>query len=246
MGLIKNSAQIALLKQAGNYLKQVYQTVEPLVIEGAIPIELDRVVHQAILARQSEPSFLNYNGYPNAACISVNEQVVHAIPDDTPLANGDIVTVDIGLLYKGVFVDAARTYIVGEVSEDIKRLVRVTEEALKAGIKQAKAGNTVGMISNAIQKIAERENLGIVRAYTGHGVGTAVHEEPSIPNYGKPADGMKLRDGMVLAVEPMFTLGGGEVLTLSDGWTVITNDNTYAAQSEHTILITKDGNEIIV
>ncbi len=244
MGLIKTERQLDDIKIAGKRLATVFKLVKDLVNISVSLEEIDNAVAQKIKDLDCKASFLNYEGYPKSSCISVNEQVIHAIPNDYKLKDGDILTVDIGLWYKKVCVDGAHTYFIGKVDKRVEDLIIYTNEALMEGIKKAKAGNHVGAISQAIESVAVQHNLGIVRNYTGHGVGLAVHEKPSIPNIGKNGDGMILKPGMVLAIEPMFTLGGGEVITLPDGWTVVTADNSMAAQFEHTIIIT-NGNPII-
>lgn len=245
MELIKTSQQQADLRIAGSHLQKVFAAVKQLITPGITTEELDRVAHQTMQKYGTKPSFLHYFGFPKSTCISINDQVIHGIPSNIKLKDGDIVTIDAGLWYNDVCVDAACTYTVGTVSSDAIRLLRYTKAALKAGVAAAIPGNHIGAISHAIEQVARTNNFGIVRNYTGHGVGTAVHEEPSIPNYGEIGDGIVIKPGMVLAIEPMFTLGGGEVITLSDGWTVITNDGSLAAQFEHTILITNTGQEVI-
>jgi len=246
MPLIKTATQQADLRVAGGYLQQVFDLLNKSIKPGISTEQLDQLATDKMTSLGTKPSFLHYFGYPKSTCISINDQVIHGIPAETTLKAGDIVTVDAGLWYKDVCVDAARTYKVGTVTPDAERLIRSTNQALAAGVAAAVPGNRIGAISHAVEQVANKHHLGIVRNYTGHGVGTAVHEEPSIPNYGKPGDGILIEPGMVLAIEPMLTLGGGEVITLSDGWTVITNDGSLAAQFEHTVLITNNGQEVIV
>jgi len=244
MALIKTKKQLTEIKTAGKILSAVFDTVAPAVKQGASLIELDNIIHQTITSNQCRPSFLNYEGFPKSSCISVNDQVIHSIPDEYQLNDGDILTIDIGLWYNKVCVDSARTYSVGKIDEKARNLIKYTAEALEKGISQAVSGNHIGAISDAIERVAKKHHFGIVRNYTGHGVGLAVHEEPSVPNIGKITDGIVLKPGMVLAIEPMFTLGGGEVLTMPNGWTVVTADGSLAAQFEHTIIVT-NGNPII-
>lgn len=247
MSLRKTPAQQADLIIAGQKLQTVFDEIMALIVAGSSTEQIDLAAHAVMDKLQVRPSFLHYQGYPASTCISVNEEVIHGIPSaDKILAEGDIVTIDAGLWYKDVCVDAARTFAVGKIDERSKLLLKVTEEALNEGVKQVKPGNRIGAISFAVERVAKRHNLGIVRNYTGHGVGTAVHEEPSIPNYGKKTDGIIMEPGMVLAIEPMLTLGGGEVITLSDGWTVISNDGSRAAQFEHTVLVTNGGHTVLV
>lgn len=246
MSLIKTPTQLSDLKVAGKLLQQVFDVVAQTIKPGVSTDELDQVINTTMRRLQTKPSFLHYFGFPKSSCISINDQVIHGIPSDTALKLGDIVTVDAGLWYHKVCVDAARTYAIGTVPSEAMELLTVTKQALTAGVKAVQPGNHIGAISAAVEQVATKHHLGIVRNYTGHGVGVAVHEEPSIPNYGKPGDGIVMQPGMVLAIEPMFTLGGGEVVTLSDGWTVITNDGSLAAQFEHTVIVTKEGHEVVV
>lgn len=247
MSLRKTPAQQADLVIAGQKLQTVFDEIKPLISAGNTTEQIDEAAHAVMERLEVRPSFLHYQGYPASTCISVNEEVIHGIPSaDHTLQEGDVVTIDAGLWYKNVCVDAARTFAVGEIDARSKLLLKVTNEALDEGVKQVKPGNRIGAISAAVERVAKKHNLGIVRNYTGHGVGTAVHEEPSIPNYGKKTDGIVMEPGMVLAIEPMFTLGGGEVLTLSDGWTVISNDGSRAAQFEHTVLVTTSGHTVLV
>lgn len=247
MALIKTPQQQADLREAGKHLKQVFEQLKTAITPGVTTDKLDQIAAKIMRDLGTKPSFLHYSGFPKSTCISINDQVIHGIPSaEIVLQAGDILTIDAGLWYKDVCVDAARSFTVGETTKEAQRLLRITKEALAAGVAAAKPGNHIGEISTAIQHVADENGMGIVRNYTGHGVGTSVHEEPSIPNYGQPGDGIIIEPGMVLAIEPMFTLGGGEVITLSDGWTVITNDGSLAAQFEHTVLVTAKGPEVIV
>lgn len=243
---LKTPQQIAAMRVAGEHLQAVFNLVEPLVKPGLTTEELDEAIKQAILKYGDRPAFLNYEGFPSSSCISVNDEVIHAIPGERVLEEGDIVTVDVGLWHDRVCVDAARTWPVGQIDAESTRLIAKTDEALRAGIAAARAGARVGEISHAIEQVAKGANLGVIRHYTGHGVGLALHEEPSVPNYGSNQSGPVLKAGLTLAIEPMFTLGGDEVGTLTDGWTVVTIDGSRAAQIEHTILITDGEAEILV
>ena len=242
----KTPQQIAAMRVAGQHLKQVFAQAEATIKAGLTTEELDNTIKQAILRFGDRPAFLNYEGFPKSSCISVNEEVIHAIPGERVLREGDIVTVDVGLWHERVCVDAARTWAVGQINAESRRLIDATAAALKAGVAAARDGARVGEISAAVQAVADREHLGIVRHFTGHGVGLALHEEPSIPNYGRATDGPVLREGQTICIEPMLTLGGNEVSTLPDGWTVVTIDGSRAAQIEHTLLITATGAEILV
>lgn len=242
----KTPQQIAQMRVAGQHLAEVFAVIEPLIRPGVTTIELDRAAYQRINKLGDRPAFLNYDGYPNTCCISVNEEVIHAIPSERELNEGDIVTVDIGLWHNLVCVDAARTWPVGQIDDESRRLIDVTAAGLQAGIEAARAGCRVGDIGAAIERVAKSAGLGIIRHFTGHGVGLALHEEPSIPNYGRSGTGVRLEAGQTVCLEPMFTLGGDEVSTLPDGWTVVTADGKRAAQIEHTILITNDLAEVLV
>lgn len=243
---IKTPQQIALMRSAGVNLRRVLDQAKEMVVPGVTTQEIDQAIYQAILRTGDRPAFLNYEGFPKSSCISVNEEVIHAIPGERVLEEGDIVTIDVGLWHDQVCVDAARTWPVGTADQDSTRLIATTEAALQAGVAAARAGSHVGQISAAIEDVAKRAHLGVIRHFTGHGVGLALHEEPSIPNYGRPGDGAVLKAGMTLALEPMLALGNDEVTTLADGWTVVMADGKRAAQIEHTILVTGNEAEILV
>lgn len=245
MALIKSKSDIEILREAGKKLARVLKVASQAAKAGVRLIDLDRIIHQAILAENATPSFLGFDGFPNASCLSLNQQVVHGIPDERILQTGDLLGIDVGLWYAKLCVDAAVTVGIGEVSKEADRLLEVTQVALAAGIAAAKPFRRVGAISASVQAVAETSNLGIVRALTGHGVGHQVHEAPEVPNLGRSSDGMLLKPGMVLAIEPMLTLGSGEVSTQVDGWGVVTADGSLAAQFEHTVLITNHGPEIL-
>ena len=245
MSLIKTPQEIATLRIAGKYLGEVLAAAELKAQPGVTLIELDDSILAHIRELGCKPSFLGYEDFPNASCLSVNDEVVHGIPSSYALKEGDIIGIDVGLWYKGLCVDSAITVPIGVVSDQIQLLLATTNEALLKGIKAAKPFQRVGSISHAVQREADAIGLGIVRSLTGHGVGHEVHEEPSVPNTGKPSDGILLRPGMVLAVEPMFTLGDGAVTTDIDGWTIRTSDRSLSAQFEHTIVITSRGAEIL-
>jgi methionyl aminopeptidase len=245
MALIKSAAEISTLRKAGALLASVLTHARNQCHAGVTGIQLDGLIEHHIRDNAATPSFLGFEGYPNASCISVNNTVVHGIPTDYQFKQGDIIGIDVGLWLDGLCVDAAVTVPVGDVSSEATKLLTGTLEALEAGIAAIKPYQRVGRISSAVQSVAERENLGIVRALTGHGVGHAVHEAPEIPNCGHTSDGIILKPGMVLAIEPMFTLGRGEVLTEVDGWGIITADNTLSAHFEHTVLVTSKGSEVL-
>ena len=242
---IKSDREIDLMRQAGymNYL--THEEIKKHIKVGVTTKELDKVAYDFITKNNCVPSFLNYEGYPASICTSINDEVVHGIPGNTKLKNGDIISIDVGVGYKNYQSDAARTYIVGEVSDDIKRLVETTEKSLYAGLSAIKAGAHIGDIGARIQKVAEDEGFGVIRELVGHGVGTDVHEDPDVPNYGKEGTGITLKKGMVIAVEPMITLGKRYVYMEDDDWTIKTDDGLPAAHFEHTVVVTDTGYEIL-
>lgn len=245
MSLIKSPSDQRLLRHAGKVLADVLRTASTLAIAGISLEDLDMKIAEMIAEAGCRPSFLGHEGFPKSSCISVNDQVVHGIPGPRILHNGDIVGIDAGLWYKHVCVDGAVTVAVGTVSDEATRLLETTQAALKAGIKAIKPFRRVGSISAAVQAVADAENLGIVRSLVGHGVGHAIWEAPQVPNYGRVGDGALLKPGMVIAIEPMLTLGGDTVQTDIDGWTIVTADHSLSAQFEHTVLITSSGTEIL-
>jgi methionyl aminopeptidase len=245
MALIKSAEDIRILRIAGQHLKAVIAEAGRKAVPGTTLIDLDAGIHAHILSLGCTPSFLGFDGFPNSSCLSLNAEVVHGIPDDRVLKDGDILGIDVGLWYKSLCVDSASTVAVGTPSPEAAALLEQTKEALKAGIRAIRPFRRVGVISQAIEEVAAKYNLGIVRTLTGHGVGHRIHEDPEVPNWGRSTDGIALRPGMVLAIEPMLTLGGGEVLTKVDGWGVETVDGSLAAQFEHTVLITQRGGEIL-
>lgn len=234
------------MRQAGAIVATAHQEVAKHIKPGVSTYELDQIVEHVIRAHGATPSFKGYGGFPGSACTSINEQVVHGIPSpDVMLKEGDLISIDIGANYKGYHGDSAWTYAVGEVSEDIKALMTVTEECLMRGLAQAKAGNRISDISHAVQTHAEAHGYGVVREFVGHGVGKQLHEDPQIPNFGLPHKGPKLRKGMTLAIEPMINMGTPHVRVLEDNWTAITVDEKPSAHYEHTIVVT-DGEPIIL
>ena len=242
---IKSEREIDLLRIAGNVVYKTHQYLKPFIKEGITTKELDKLGEEFIRSQGCTPSFKGYEGFPSALCISVNSEVVHGFPSDRRLKNGDIVTLDIGACWKGYHGDSGWTYAVGEISDDAKYIMEHTEKALFEGLKQVKPGNRIGDISYAIEKYAHEHNLGVVRELCGHGVGTDVHEDPEVPNYGLPNTGPKLKEGMVIAVEPMLTLGRPAVFLHDNNWTVDTLDHSLSGHFEHTIVVTKDGYEIL-
>lgn len=222
-------------------LEIMRETVKPGITTG----ELDRIAEEHIRKCGAIPAFKGYNGFPATLCTSINEEVVHGIPGLRPLKNGDIISIDCGALFDGYYGDSAITLPVGEVSEEYQRLLKVCEEALKLGIAQATKGNRLFDISHAVQSYVESNGMSVVRDYVGHGIGRKMHEEPQIPNFGKPGRGPRLEVGMALAIEPMVNLGDYQVETLDDNWTVVTKDRRASAHFEHTVAITENGPEIL-
>ena len=242
---IKSDREIELLKIAGNIVYQTHQYLKPFVKEGITTLELDKLAEDFIRSKGATPSCKGYHGYPATLCTSINDEVVHGIPSKRKLKNGDIITLDICACYKGYHGDSAWTYKVGEVSEEVSNLMKETEEALYAGLSVIKPGARVGDISHAVEEVANKYHLGVVRELCGHGVGHNLHEEPDIPNFGNAGHGPLIKEGMVFAVEPMLNLGSRDVCMLDDGWTVVTYDGKPSAHFEHTIVVTKDGYQIL-
>lgn len=238
---LKSKREIELLKEAGHIVYLTHQYLRPLIKAGIKTKELDSLAEKFIRSKGATPSFKGYEGFPSTLCISINDEVVHGFPGERVLQDGDIISIDIGACYKGYHGDSAWTYTVGEVSDDAKYLLEHTEKALYEGIKQAKVGNRIGDIGYAIEKYAKEHNLGVVKELVGHGVGTSVHEAPDVPNYGTKGTGPKIRDGMVIAIEPMLTLGSPDIYVEDNDWTVVTVDSSLSAHFEHTIAITNEG-----
>lgn len=243
---IKSSREIDLMKTAGHIVALAHQEVAKHIKPGVTTYELDQIVERVIRERGATPSFKGYGGFPGSACTSINEQVVHGIPSKTvTLQDGDIIAVDIGANYKGYHGDSAWTYAVGTISPEVQQLMDVTKESLFKGLEQATAGNRISDISHAVQTHAEQYGYGVVREFVGHGVGKQLHEDPQIPNFGKPHKGPKLKAGMTLAIEPMINMGRREVRVLEDNWTTVTIDKLPSAHYEHSILVT-DGAPVIL
>ncbi len=242
---IKSQREIELLRIAGNVVYKTHQYLKPFIKEGVTTEELNRLGEEFIRREGCTPSFKGYEGFPYALCISINSEVVHGFPSKRKLKNGDIVTLDIGACWKGYHGDSGWTYAVGEVDDDAKYVMEHTEKALFKGLAEVKPGARIGDISHAIEEYAKEHNLGVVKELCGHGVGTSVHEDPEVPNYGEKGTGPKLKEGMVIAVEPMLTLGSPEVYLHNNDWTVETQDGSISGHYEHTIVVTKDGYEIL-
>lgn len=242
---IKSKDEIEYMRKAGYLVSLTHKYLKPFIKPGITTRELDKLAEDFIRKNGGIPTCKGYEGFPTALCTSVNDEVVHGIPSNRKLKNGDIITIDMVIGYHGYQGDAAWTYAVGSVSDRKKYLMKHTEEALYEGIKQVRPGNRIGDISNAIEVYAKRHNLGIVRELIGHGIGTEMHEDPEVPNYGKPHMGPKLKEGMVICIEPMLNSGSRYVYQLDDGWTIKTSDGSPSAHYEHTVLVTSDGYEIL-
>ena len=242
---IKSEREIELMRKAGMLVSKMHKYIKPYIKKGITTKELDKLCEDFIIKNGGVPTCKGFEGFPATLCTSVNEQVVHGIPDNTRLKDGDIITIDVVIGYKGYQGDAAWTYAVGEVDDDKKYLMEHTEKSLYIGLEQAKPGNRIGDISHAIQEYAESHNLGVVRELCGHGIGREMHEDPEVPNFGIANTGPRLKPGMAICIEPMLTFGHRDVAVLDDEWTVVTVDNSPAAHYEHTILITEDGYEIL-
>ena len=243
---IKSAKEIELMREAGRLLSITHEELRKAIKPGISTYEIDRLGEEIIRSYGCIPNFLHYNGYPASICTSVNEEVVHGIlSKNRILKEGDIISLDAGLIYKGYHSDAARTHAVGEVSAEARRLMDVTKQCFFEGIKYAKAGNHLHEISAAIQAYAESNGFGVVRELVGHGIGTHLHEDPQIPNFKPAGRGLKLRPGMTLAIEPMITAGGYAVKWLDDDWTVVTKDGSLASHYENTIVITDGEPEIL-
>ena len=243
---IKSPREIELMREAGRILAKTHEELAKNLRPGMSTWDIDHMGEEIIRSYGCIPSFKNYNGYPASICVSVNDEVVHGIPHKEHfLEEGDIVSLDAGVIYKGYHSDAARTYGIGEIDDDAKKLIEVTRQSFFEGIKFAKAGNHLNDISAAIQKYAESFGFGVVRDLVGHGIGSHLHEDPEIPNFARKRKGILLQPGMTLAIEPMITEGSYEVVWLDDDWTVMTEDGGWAAHYENTILITEGEPEIL-
>ena len=242
---IKTESEIELMREAGGIVWDTHQYLKEYIKPGITTKELDKLANDFILKSNATPSFKNLYGFPGSICISLNEEVVHGIPGNRKIKNGDIITLDIGACYKGYHGDSAWTYAVGEISKEKELLMKYTEEALYVGLSVVKEGAHVGDIGYAISQYANEHNLGVVKELTGHGIGTEVHEDPDVPNYGKKNTGPVLKAGMVIAVEPMLNLGTPNVYILDDDWTIITADMKPSAHYEHTVVVTENGYQIL-
>ncbi len=242
---LKSQKDLQMLKRSGKILALVMQEVQRIVRPGIATSDIDRLSEELILKEKAVPAFKGYKGFPATACVSVNEEVVHGIPGPRILLEGDIVSIDLGVNYRGYFSDAAVTLAVGKVEEPKKKLIEVASQALDIGIRQAFAGNNLSDISCGIQSFVEGHGFSVVRQFVGHGIGRTLHEEPEIPNFGKPHLGPQLKSGMVLAIEPMINMGSWECRISANGWTAVTSDGASSAHFEHTVAITDKGPEIL-
>lgn len=245
MIIIKNDNEIEYMRRAGKVVSDTLAKLEEVIKPGITTAELDKLAEEMILRQGARPSFKGYHGFPASICASVNNEVVHGIPDNRVLQEGDIISIDCGAMLNGYHGDAARTVAVGKISDEAAKLIKVTEESFFAGIKKALVGNRLTDISNEVQRYVESFGFSVVRDYVGHGIGRQMHEDPEVPNFGRPGRGPKLVKGMVLAVEPMVNIGGFYVKTLSNDWTVVTEDGSLSAHYENTIAILDNGPEIL-
>jgi methionyl aminopeptidase len=243
--VIKSDDEIAIMRQAGSIVAQTLQKLLAELRPGLVVKELDAIVRKEFARHGVVPTFLGYHGYPATVCVSVNDEIVHGIPGRRVLKDGDVVSIDLGGTYKGFVADHAITAIVGTPKPRMRELVDVTSGALQEGIRHLRPGNKLGEVSHAIGEYIEQRGFGVVREYVGHGVGRAMHEEPQVPNFGPPDRGPVLKKGMVLALEPMVTVGDWRTRQLDDNWTVVTVDGSWAAHFEHTIAVT-DGDPVVL
>jgi len=245
MIVCKSAAELELMREAGRIVAETHRLLRQAIKPGVTTAELDKLAEEYIRSQGAVPSFKGYNQFPASICASVNDELVHGIPGPRVLQEGDIISIDIGAQFKGYHGDSAWTYPVGEISEEHRRLLEVTERSLMEGLKHVKAGVRLYTVSHAIQRVIEEAGMSVVREYVGHGIGASLHEEPQIPNYGIPDRGPRLKAGMTLAIEPMVILGERYVRTLEDNWTVVTVDGSWCAHFEHTVAVTEDGCEIL-
>jgi methionyl aminopeptidase len=243
--VLKTEEEIKRMAEACRIVAEVLEGMKKVVTPGVTTKQLDEFAESYIVSKGARPAFKGYRGYPSTVCASLNEQVVHGIPSARKLKNGDIISIDVGVYYNGFYGDAAVTLPVGSISNEAQNLISATENALEAGIKKAVIGNRLSDISSTIQDNVESEGFSVVRTFVGHGIGRELHEEPQIPNYGRPGEGPKLVEGMTLAIEPMVNARSWEVNILNDGWTAVTKDGSLSAHFEHTVAIKKNGQIIL-
>jgi methionyl aminopeptidase len=245
MIILKSLTEIDIIAANGAILKECFAFAEDFIQPGRTRKELDKEIEKIILGHGARPAFKGFQGFPAATCISVNEEVVHGIPGEQRFENGDIVGLDVGVWKDGYYADAARTVPAGEISAEAARLLEVTKDALESGIEQARPGKRLTDISHAVEQRAKKAGYSVVRSLVGHGIGQQMHEEPQVPNFGPPAQGPELQEGLVLAIEPMVNVGGSDVFTLEDGWTIVTADRSLSAHFEDTVAITEEGPRIL-
>lgn len=246
MIVLKTNRELALMREACRISAGALRVAGEAVQPGVTTEEIDRIAYEYIIKQGAKPNFLNYNGFPATACISINDEVIHGIPSKKRvIKEGDIVSIDLGAVLNGYNGDNAATFAAGRISPEAERLINTTKESLYKGIAAAVAGGRIGDISNAVQTYCEERGFSVVRDFVGHGIGTKLHEDPSVPNYGTPGRGVRLLPGMTLAIEPMINAGGYDVRQLSDGWTIKTKDGSLSAHFEHTVAITADGPKIL-
>jgi len=241
----KRAEELEKMRRAGRVVGETLQILQAAVKPGVTTLELDEIAEREIRARGAVPSFKGYRGFPATICTSINSEIVHGIPGHRTLKDGDLIKLDCGAIVEGYHGDSAVTVPVGEVSQEALKLIETTDRSLQAGIAEAKAGNRIHDIGAAVQTTAEGAGFSVVREYVGHGIGRALHEDPPVPNYGKPGTGLKLEPGLVIAIEPMVNVGTFETRLLPDGWTVVTADGALSAHFEHTIAITENGPEVL-
>jgi methionyl aminopeptidase len=245
MIVLKKPDQIEIMQANGTIVVECFAFARDFIRPGRTRRELDTEIERLILERGGKPAFKGFHGYPASTCISVNEEVVHGIPDDRAFEEGDVVGLDIGVFRDGFYVDSARTIPVGRISQEAQRLLDVTWDCLEKGIEQARPGNRLTDISHAVETRARKAGFAVVRSLVGHGIGERMHEDPQVPNFGPPRQGPVLDEGLVIAIEPMINLGTAEVFTLEDGWTIVTADKKLSAHFEDTVAVTKDGPRIL-
>ncbi|OGL20234.1 MAG: type I methionyl aminopeptidase [Candidatus Rokubacteria bacterium RIFCSPLOWO2_12_FULL_71_22] len=246
MIVLKSAREIEIMRRAGSVLADVVERLREIVTPGISTLEIDEDVEAFIASRGAQPAFKGYRGFPATVCVSINDEVVHGIPSaQRRIKEGDIVGLDLGCIVDGYYADCAFTLPIGEIPADVQRLLDVTRESLERAIAECRRGRRLSDVSHAVQSHVETHGFSVVRAFVGHGIGRALHEEPQVPNFGEPGRGPELRPGMVLAIEPMVTMGSWEVTILDDGWTAVTRDGSLAAHFEHTIAVTEHGPEVL-
>lgn len=245
MIIYKTPEEIEIMREAAQIVSRTLGLLAAHIEPGVTPLELDKMAEDYIRSQDAIPGFLGLYDFPNTLCISVNDQVVHGIPNDTPLKEGDIISVDCGAIYKGYYGDHAYTFAVGKISPEVEKLLRVTKECLDLGIAETKAGNRIGDIGFAIQQHAEKHGYGVVRDLVGHGLGKTMHEEPQVPNYGRRGSGKKIQNGLTIAIEPMINMGTEKVVQLDDNWTIVTEDGLPSAHFEHDVAVVNGQPEVL-